>query len=206
VHVAGRLDGIWRGKGWLRHFLFVSGGANGRIADCTSSAHVHIEDASSPLVEHNEFAGALVVHSIGSRPLVRENRVLVGTRTRWCMGITCSAAPTVENNEFAWADGSAVNLYRAGGALVRDNVIRASRTGITVVHGGSVPATIDGNDIGARTAAILVGGSEPIVTGNLLRGEGASALVLAPGGRPVLERNTIAPAPAGQRPLTVSVA
>ena len=191
LHVAGDLEGPWQGPGYLRHFVFMSGGANGRIADCVTDAHVHIEEASSPTVERNDLRAALVVSSRRSRPLVRDNSLVVTTRSCSALGIHGASSPTVERNEIAWRDGSAIMVWCAHGAVIRDNIVRDSRTGITVVLAGDQPSTIENNDVQARTAGIVVAQSAPIVTGNLLHGLGAGSIVLAPGAQPTLAGNAI---------------
>jgi hypothetical protein len=201
--VAGALDAAWQGLPTLHHFLWVTADANGLIADCVSDAHVHVQPGS-PTIERNDIGGSLAIAGPSSRAIIRDNAVLVRTRTLTAIVAMWGAAPTIEGNEVSWFEGPAIclagagapiaryNVIRLAGAgapIVRSNVIRDSRTGIRVLEG--VSATIADNDIEATMTGILVHGADPVVIGNVLSGTAPGSIVLAGGSRATLERNAI---------------
>jgi hypothetical protein len=200
--VRATLDGPWRGAGHLRHFVFMVGGARGHITDCTVTAHIHIEGGSCPAIEHNDLEAALAIFSPGTDPVVRSNSIIIRSRTRFCLGIGGGASPLVEGNKLSWVDGRAIHMYCTGTtAIIRDNVIRDSRVGISVVNGAG--ALIERNDVGATTHGIVVVNADPTVTGNMVRGLRTGGIVLAGGGRPTVAANTIDPSTVPGGPATV---
>ena len=188
THSSGDFDGLWPGMGHNHHFLYVDGASGGTISDCTTRAHVFIKGSSS-VIEHNDLGASLMITGNGTRPLVRENAIVIRQRTPICLAITEGAEPTIERNEISWIDGAAIAIWDSAQATVRDNLVRDSQTGISVFAGGG--GSLEGNDIEARTTGILVHDADPFVSRNAVRGARATPLVVAGSGHPVFEGNHI---------------
>jgi RNA polymerase sigma-70 factor (ECF subfamily) len=197
THVSTDFDQRWAGVGHNHHFLYMKDATSGRLSDCTSRAHVQIGGSwlgrpsigASPIIEHNDLGGALVIVGAGSRPLVRENALVVRQRTRACLSISAGAQPTIEHNVLSWFDGAAVSIRDAARPTVKDNVIRDSQTGIRVFERGG--GSLEGSEIEARTTAVAVHGADPFLSGNVLRGNGTAPLVVSGDARPVFEANQV---------------
>ena len=93
----------------------------------------------------------------------------------------------------SWSQGAAIRVGGNGPSIrsmIRGNVIRGSRTGISLV-GGS--ATITDNDVEASTTGILIHGADPFVSGNLLSGIAPGSIVVTGTSRATIERNAVDP-------------
>jgi hypothetical protein len=189
-YVAGNLDGAWQGGMWLRNFVFVMGDAGGLIADCISDAHVFVWPGS-PTIERNDLGASLLVGAPSTRAILRDNAVRIRSRTDWAIGVGSGAAPTIEGNEVSWFEGSAICLGEHTTAIIRGNVVRASRTGIALK--ASAIATVTDNDVEATVTGILVAGGDSVVAGNVLSGTASGGIVVTGASVPILERNEIDP-------------
>ena len=188
-YVAGNLDGAWQGGMWLRNFVFVMGDAGGLIADCASDAHVFVWPGS-PTIERNDLGASLLVGAPSTRAILRDNMVRIRSRTDWAIGVGQGAAPTIEGNEVSWFQGSAICIGAHSNAIIRGNVVRASRTGIAVHE--SARATVADNDVEATITGILVRG-DAVVAGNVLSGTASGGIIVTGARRAILERNEIDP-------------
>lgn len=189
-HLAAWLDGAWQGPPTFRNFLYVCGDAGGVIADCESDAHV-IVHPGSPTVERNDLGAALLVMGPSSRAIVRDNAIVVRTRTTLALNVGLGAAPIIEGNEVSWFDGKAISVAGGSAPIIRGNVIRHSRIGIGVFDRG-LPTILD-NDVEATTTGILVRGADPLVSGNVLSGTAPGSIVVLGDSRAAVERNAVDP-------------
>jgi hypothetical protein len=168
----------WGGHGTGFHFVFMDGGARGEICDNVSDLSIHVLD-SSPLIARNELRAAFAVVGALAAPVIRDNVIAPHGDLGRCLTVSTCASPAIEHNLFSWAAGSSLDIFGpTTHAVVRHNVIRASRVGIDVL--GEAIATIEENEIAGNTIGMRIWAADPLVAGNAFVGNQASAILVVP--------------------------
>lgn len=101
-----------------------------------------------------------------------------------------SGSVTLDNSVLTSRSGVALAVHTADSAILRDNQIRDSQTGVLVTTGAL--ALFEGNTLSgnARAGFEVRNGGRPTVRGNILRDGGGAGILVTTGGGGLFEDNT----------------
>jgi parallel beta-helix repeat protein len=194
------LDGIGRvwsldaGQPTPTGLQFNDGSAASITDSVLTDLDIDIETASSASILNNEFSVAAIwMEGMDVTAVIRGNTM--AESGKWAISVNAGAQATIEDNTIANAR-VAVEVTNSGAfvsdaaseAVIRGNTVSDNQTGISVSRAS---ATISENELDGNENGITVNGSDALVTGNVIRGEGRTGVLLSSGGSPTLEESTI---------------